>query len=473
MKKWWLLPMMNQMITTAIASKPQFIVTNLLARRLALMTQRSTRFVLLEGPARSSKTALAIQAVHSALLRGADITTGLIASRDMDTLNQNILEADVIGFMTTHPECSLQRDEIGGYYIHVPTFQGDKKILITGYDNESRWKKVLGGSIDIVFLDEANIANKTFIRETFARQLASNSPLTIFTTNGDSPENMIYQEFGNYAKPIGMIPASTLAIMNEFKVLHANDKGCINGTKAGYYYFFFRMEDNPTMTSEKLFNAKTIYPRGSYYYLTKILGERAVQGSMIFVDYMKDSLIVDKIPFYPTRFTLGFDIGATKAYSVIVLTAWNNDYSKACFIKVDSFKTQGYEAKKMHLKQFLITIPERERMMIETISIDSAESNFIMDIQAIIRKDFALNVIPSYKATIKDRIDMIIIGYSSGRLTMLKDYCRSIYDSYRASRWKEDAIGEIREDLGLELNDIMDASEYSLTTHMKQFSRGG
>jgi len=464
--------MMNQPITVA-NKKPQFIVTTLLAKRLALISQRSTRFVLLEGPARSSKTALAIQAVHAALLRGADITTGLIASRDMDTLNQNILDAEVIGFMTTHPECTLQRDEIGGYYIHVPTFQGDKKILITGYDNESRWKKVLGGSLDVVFLDEANIANKTFVRETFARQIASNSPLTIFTTNGDNPDNMIYQEFGNYGKPIGMIPASTIALLMEFKKKHWNDDGCDMGTKKGYYYFFFRMQDNPTITLDKYNAAKTLYPKGSYYYQTKILGERAIQGDMIFVDYMsEEKLIVDQLPFRPIRYTVGFDIGATKAYSILTLTAWNNDYSKACFMKIDSFNNQGYEAKRMHLVQFLSTIEEKQRMLIESISIDSAESNFIVDIQSVIKKMFGLTVIPSYKATIKERIDMIIIGYSSGRLTMLPQ-CRKIYDSYRASRWQEDAIGEIREDLGLELNDVMDSAEYSLTTHMKVFSRGG
>lgn len=464
---------MEMMQLTIPTSKPTFIATPLIVKRLALIIQRSTRFVLLEGPARSSKTALAIKAVYYALLRGSDITRGLIASRDMDTLNQNILEAEVIGFMKLHPECSLQRDEIGGYYIHVPTYQGDKTILITGYDNESRWKKVLGGSIDIVFLDEANIANKTFVRECFARQIASNSPLTIFTTNGDNPDNMIYQEYGNYAKPIGNIPASTLNLMQEFKAIHANDKDCINGTKAGWYYFFFRMEDNPTMTKEKLSNAKGIFPLGSYYYQTKILGERAVQGAMIFVDYMNyDKLVMKEIPFRVASYTMGFDIGATKAYSVITLTAWNSDYSRACFVKIDSFNTQGYEAKKQHLRNFLNSIEPKHRNFIESISIDSAESNFITDISPIIKREFNLWVVPSYKATIKERIDMIILGYSSGRLTML-ELCMKIFDSYRSSRWAEGQIGEVREDLGLEMNDVMDSAEYSLTTKMKTFLRGG
>lgn len=455
----------------------KMIITNQFANRLALMVKRDTRFVLLEGPARSSKTALGIQAFYYAMLRGEDIRIGLIASKDNDTLMNNILQAEVIGFLTTHPECTMETAEIGGYYINMPTAtQGVKKILITGYDNESRWKKVLGGSIDIALLDEANIANPTFIREVFTRQIASNSPLTIFTTNGDNPDNMIYQEYGNYAKPIGLLPATTLALINEFQTKHINDDGTIENTglKSGYYYMFFQMKDNPIMTPDKLKNAKSLFPKGSYYYTTKILGERSVQGVMIFVDYLDENkTLVSKAPFEITRFTIGFDIGATKAYSVITLTGWNKDFSKCCILRVDSFNTQGYEAKKMHLRNFLNMIDANERPLIESISIDSAESNFITDIQPIIKREYGLLVIPSYKATIKERIDMIIVGLASGRLTMLKPHAIKVYDAYRTSKWEDGNIGQVREDLGLEINDIMDSVEYSMTSRMKTFLRGG
>lgn len=461
-----------------IREKPEIIITPFFAKRLALIVKDSTRFVLLEGPARSSKTAIAIQAMYYAMMRSPSVRVGLIASKDNDTLINNLLDADVVGFLTTHPECSLETAEIGGYYIRMPTSsQGVKKILITGYDNEARWKKVLGGTIDIVLIDEANIANEKFIHETFARQLSSDAPLTIFTTNGDNPDNMIYQEFGNYAQPIGAIPASTLALINEFQSKHINEEKTYpnTGVKVGYYYMFFQMSDNPVMTAEKLANAKSLFPKGSYYYQTKILGERSVQGEMIFVDYLEaNKVLVDKIPFFPTSYTIGFDIGASKAYSVLTMTAWNSDWSQACIVKLDSFNAKGYDVKKQHLRNFLTTLTSKEIAQISRIDIDSAESNFIADIAPIIMREYGRLVYPSYKATIKERIDMVIIGVSSGRLTILnKDNNRKVYDAYRSSRWAEGKIGEEREDLGLEINDIMDSVEYSLTSRMKSLMSKG
>lgn len=471
-------PLQKQYHFSEIKEKPSLIISPFFAKRLALIIHPSTRFVLLEGPARSSKTAVAIQAVYYAMMRSESIRVGLIASKDNDTLMNNLLDADVVGFLKTHPECSLRTAEIGGFYIEMPTAnQGVKKILITGYDNESRWKKVLGGTIDIVLIDEANIANATFIHETFARQLSSDMPLTIFTTNGDNPDNLIYQEYGNYAKPIGNIPASTLTLINEFQAHHINDKGTIQdtGLKPGYYYCFFKMSDNPIMTPAKLENAKSVFPKGSYYYQTKILGERAVQGDMIFADYLDSAkVLVDEIPFRPSRYSIGFDIGANKAFSVIVLTAWNNTWTRACIVDIDVFNTKGYDAKKQHLRNFLTVRRGKELAMIDNIEIDSAESNFITDIGPIILNEYGRYVYPSYKATIKERIDMVIIGVSSGRLTILnKGENSKVYHAYRNSRWEKGKVGEVREDLGLEINDIMDGVEYSMTRKMKQFLAGG
>jgi hypothetical protein len=438
--------------------------TPLLLKRLALAIQPTTRFMMLEGPARSAKTMLAIQIVYYRLIN-TDATIGVIAGRDYDAINSHILQAETIGFFITHPECKLIKDKIGGYYISVPQGQDEKIIYLVGYDNESRWKKILGGSADIVLVDEANIANKTLIDETFARQLASNNPLTIFTTNGDNPDHYIYQDYANYGKIIGKIPSSTYNQISEFQAK--------KGIKEGYYYCYFSMRDNPVMTPNKIERAKTVYPIGSYYYITKILGIRGVQGELIFTDYMSQNLLYDTLDFTPAHYTIGMDIGATKAYSVISMMAWDIQYKRAYVMKIDSFKSQGYESKKAHLRAFLLGASDIEKRMIEGIFIDSAESNFIKDISSIIKREFNLECAGSYKATIKERIDMMIIGFSSKRIKFNKQLAGQGYDAYRQSKWEDGKIGEVREDLGLEMNDIMDSVEYAMTRHMAAFIKAG
>ena len=61
----------------------------------------------------------------------------------------------------------------------------------------------------------------------------------------------------------------------------------------GWYYTHWVMSDNPVMTPEKIQRAVAIYPKGSYYYTIKILGERGVPGDLIYLDYLNDNQIID------------------------------------------------------------------------------------------------------------------------------------------------------------------------------------
>ena len=210
----------------------KLIFNDLLLDRLALAVRPKTRFIALEGPARSAKTCLAIQAFYYRFY-SSDSMVACIAGRNLDSINTNILREETIGLLLTHPDCKIVKDEVGSYYVRMPTPKGNKKILLVGYSDKSRWKNILGGNIEIFLIDEANIADETFLNETFARQLACQYPLTIFTLNGDDPDHFVYQNFINYGKMIGDIPASIRALMEEFQL----DKG----TKPGYYYCHFKM----------------------------------------------------------------------------------------------------------------------------------------------------------------------------------------------------------------------------------------
>lgn len=460
-------------------SNGTFIPTNLLLDRLTIAIRPSTRFIGMEGPARSAKTALAIQILYYALQdpeRNANVAC--IGAKNLSRINQNILNKPDTGLLATHPDCYLQKDKVGGYYVAVPACGKIKRILLAGYDNKTRWQSILGADIDIFLIDEANIAVPTFLDECEARQLACEHPLTIYTTNGDDPNHYIYQNRMNYGRIVGNCPTSTRTEIEQFQ--------SINGVKPGYYYMFFGMADNPIMTPEKLERALSVYPVGSYYYKTKILGERGVQGELIYNDYMdQNKLIIDAYemdqlgrPKYPIwRYTIGVDIGASKAHSVFVLVGWTTKYKSCIILRYQSFQNLGYELKRVKLKDFVrICVAEGMPIgLLDGIAVDSAEMNFIRDIAPILAKEFgkpADFVYPAWKATIKERIDMNIIGFSTGRVQFHKD-CRRIYQAFETAKWAENKIGEERLDLGTEDNDLMDATEYAQTRHMKTLMREG
>ena len=194
----------------------------------------------------------------------------------------------------------LRRDEIGSYYVEV--IGTDKKILLVGYSDASKWKKILGKDIETILIDEANIADQQFMDESFARQGATEHPITIMTLNGDDPSHQIYTDRVNKSLIIGICPASIRADMDAQKT-----------KKRGYFYMHFTFNDNPKLKAKMIRDLRSLYPIGSFYHKTKILGERGKWGIMIFADYMTTELLVDVTPK-----TLTVNLST---YSVIMLSA--------------------------------------------------------------------------------------------------------------------------------------------------------
>lgn len=447
----------------------------LLVKRFSLMIQDYSRLITLEGPARSSKTALAINAFYY-LVFDSSHKYHAICGRDYDTIKRNILNAEHIGLLKVHPELELTRGKIGNYYIKVNSPKGVKEILLAGYSNQAQWKKVLGGTIATFLIDEGNIADPTFINETKARQISCDNPHTIITLNGDDPDSFIYQEVINYCKIVGKAPASTRAEMEKFQ----KEKGI----KEGFYYFHFKISDNPIMTEEKLQNAYSAYPVGSYYYITKILGERKKQGELIYNEYMSQDQIVDayekddkgRLRYDLKRYTIGIDIGSTRAYNSFTLTGWPLDHHYFIILKNKPFVKCGYAEKTKNLEIFIKQILDSGILpgQIEGIYVDSAEQNYIADLSPIIKQKYGINVYQSIKYTIKDRIDMNIISFSrkTGLFNNSSDVME-VYKSFESMVWEADKIGIVREDKNQKKNDLVDSMEYSQTPHMQELMKGG
>ena len=434
------------------------IVTEKMLDCIEYALRPSTYCMFFEGSIRSIKTTTVIQMFHF-LVQTSNKTFHLISANDNNSIKDVLLEAEM-GLLTLYPDLyEMKKDEIGGYYVAVKSLLDDKpqnkKILLCGFSNKARWKAINGHEFGVILLDEANNANKQFIDECFARQANVDEPKMLMTMNGDNPTHYIYQEYVNHAKILGKAPASIVADMNDFE------------KKQGYYYVHFTMHDNPTMTKEKIERTENLYPKDSYYYTIKILGERGTTGALIFTDYMnKQEHIKDLSKEHFHERIVGVDIGATRAENAFTLVGFKNDLSMVGVLDKRSFKQVGYDAKR---KKLVETVLEWQNKYgnIRCISVDSAEQNFIYDLKQEFRQ-YGIEVIGSYKATIKERIDLVIVLLVLKRLIFNDNAeCRDLFEAYLNAKWDEKKLGQEREDNNDPINDKMDSFEYALTTHMK------
>lgn len=443
---------------------PEIKLNDKILDALAVIANPETRVFTMEGSIRSAKTVTAIIGFNNRVKK-QKAKLALIAAKDYDSINDNILDAE-LGLFAMYPDdYKLRRDEIGSYYVEI--VGTDKKILLVGYADASKWKKILGKDIETILIDEANIADQQFMDESFARQGATEHPITIMTLNGDDPSHQIYQDRVNKSLVIGNCPASIRADMDAQKT-----------KKRGYYYMHFTFNDNPKLTVKMIRDLRSLYPVGSFYHKTKILGERGKWGIMIFADYMTSDLLVDvnakdangKPKYLFSHYAIGVDIAENRAHNVFALVGFEKDY-KYCGVvdlfvfqsEKDGRKLVGYTQKTELLKAFLA---KHQGKGIEGIFVDSAEGNYIKDLQNIPQINSGHPVAGSYKATIKERIDLLITLFNRSRCVF--DVVKAIqgFQAYQSSTWVKGKEGKEREDNNLAMNDIMDAIEYAITRHM-------
>ena len=412
-----------------------------------------------EGTVRSSKTTVAIIEFFEAVQK-SDEVLHLIAAADLDAIRENILKVKY-GLMDQFSEwCSLRKDYIGGYYVVVrcdyPGKPAQKKILLANYSDASKWEKILGKTFGVIFIDEVNTADEQFVDECFARQVSCDEPLQIWTLNGDTPDLWVYTKYINHARIYGNAPMSIRKDMDRTPKVN------------GWWYQHWTMEDNPIMTPEKIERAKSIYPVGSYYYTIKILGERGSAGEKIYQSYMDDTLIKPLKTEQYMYFGLGVDIGATRACNSFTLIGITADYSKVGVIDKITFEQCGYKEKTQRLKEFVYKW--RDRYVVpDYIAVDSAEQNYIADLKMDFKRENLPPVIPSYKATIKQRIDMNVVLLAKQRIEFNDtEEGREVYRAFQSAKWEDGKTGQVREDKNERINDILDSLEYAETRHMKK-----
>ncbi len=445
-----------------MTSKLQF--TEKMLDSMAMGVKDNVNVIADEGSIRSSKTVTNIQIFNTAV-RMNPCDLHFVAAKDLDAVRDNILHSDGLGLMDMFPDIEMDKEPIGGYFLTIPGFDGHiKKVLLVGYAKADQWKKILGKTIGVELIDEANLASEQFLDEAFARQASADKPLTLYTLNGDDPNHYIYQKYINHCKIIGDAPASIRMDMDKF------DK------KKGWYYMHWTMNDNPIMTPEKIARAKQLYPVDSYYYKIKILGERGIAEGLIYQLFANNQakyfIKKEDLPNM-NLITIGVDFGGNGSAHAFHATGINRSMTDIYALASERIPAKGMTPDQLYDKfeQFFNKVRNKYGGFGQAITVfcDSAEQTLIAGLKnRVLHKQIPAIITNALKTEIKDRIEFVLMLLSLGRIHIVEEDNEAFIEAFRTAAYdsREGHTSE-RLDNGTTNIDNMDAFEYSWEKHKR------
>lgn len=184
-------------------------------------------------------------------------------------------------------------------HIKFITPNGLKIIYVCGYGDKKRWEKALGGQLGCLYIDEINIGDMEFIRES-----AHRCEYELTSSNPDDPNLAVYKEYLNRSRPLekyrSRYPSELLSQLNEPAV-------------DGWVHWYFTFDDNLGLTEEQKQDKINALAPGTKIYKNKILGLRGKATGLAF-NYTKKNIITKeeakKLKF--RRFSVGVDTSYSK-----------------------------------------------------------------------------------------------------------------------------------------------------------------
>lgn len=247
-------------------------------------------------------------------------TQHCICGLDTGTIEKNIIKSDFGIENYFGDEVDYRGNGDVNYnlpHIYVKSNKGTKVVFLFGYADQSRWKKALGGQFGCSMIDEVNTADMDLVRE-----VAMRSDYLLMTLNPDDPNLQIYKDYINHCRPLPEWEADVpKEMMQQLMSQPAKD---------GWVHWFFRMDDNPTLTPEKKAKIIANVPEGTKTWKSKILGLRGRSEGLVFEEFTDEKIIpFENFKYLPnemvSRVICGLDSGlnndATALVTMLITTA--------------------------------------------------------------------------------------------------------------------------------------------------------
>lgn len=256
----------------------------------------------LEGTTASGKTTVGIFK-FMCLVANSSKKFHIIAGADLGTTEKNVINSEK-GLLEQF-DGLVEYNGKGAGDIKLPhikydTNRGTKIIYVCGYDNKAKWKKVLGGQVGCVYIDEVNIADMEFMREITHR-----CDYMMTTSNPDDPNLAVYKEFINRSRPLKKYikdyPQELLEQISEPPI-------------KGWWHWYFTFKDNASLTEEIIKKKINSVAVGTKMYKNKILGLRGKATGLVFSNFDRKKHVITKEEAKKRKF-IYFSAGLDTAYS--------------------------------------------------------------------------------------------------------------------------------------------------------------
>jgi hypothetical protein len=322
---------------------------------------------------------------------------------------------------------------------------------------------ILGLNIYGFNIEEINIADDDFISELFVR-IFRNGGFLYGTSNGGDPDTLVYTDYLNKGRPTEkyayQVPKETMIELE--RSIASED----------FVYYFFNFEDNPTMEEEDKRKLIENTPKGSYQWMTKILGIRGIREGVIYADYMtreKNIIHLDMLTdneddmaflnkYGLEIITIGQDVGGTdnNDFTLNVFTRGHRHQIVADFLE---FNNANHDEIWDKFVKWFMPYYSRYSTYIKGGFIDAANKIMRLTMDARLKLHFGLRCYKAYKYTIKQRVDLGISLLDQGRLVFTQK-SEPIYVSFTKAYYDNGSKTDIRKFNKHIHKDRIDSVEY-------------
>lgn len=373
----------------------------------------------------------------------------IIAGLDTGTIEKNIINKDngimnEWGVLVEYNGNGTSKEKLP--HILFKPKQGIEKIIyILGYDDKKRWKKALGGQYGCLYIDEINIADMDFVRESSMR-----CDYMMATLNPDDPGLPVYKEYINCSRPLPEWEQDTpKEILAELK----------EEPKPGWVHWFFSFYDNISLTKEKIEQIVRNVPLGTKLYKNKIQGLRGKATGLVFPNFNRKNHVKSKAwlkqqikdgKIRIRKITAGLDTSYSSESQDTIAMVYQiiTECRKVVIVDEKIYSNKDLDtplAPSDTVKNF-IDFLERNRQewgFAKDVFIDSADQATITELNKHKRLHSSIyNFIPAYKKTkIIDRIKLQL-SWLQQRAYLVLEHCVNHIAELEAYSWKEDKDNE-------------------------------
>ena len=325
--------------------------------------------------------------------------------------------------------------------LFIQTRTGEKVVVFAGGSKADSYKRILGNSYGLWIATEINEhydcadSRSSFVKVASGRQIAAQRPFTLWDLNPCNPKAPIYEEY--------------------------IDKYREHGLEGGYLYEHFTIQDNATITPERMREIESRYDPNTVWFRRDILGERAVAEGLIYRAFadQPDRFVVDDVPGYINHAVIGVDFGGgTSAHAFCCLGFFNNS-----LVVLDEYREKE-ALNPTKLERDFVDFVRRCQMrwLVTDCWCDSAEQTLINGLRtAAAQSRININIGNAIKRPINDRIRAMCILMGAGRF-FVNRACPITIDAIKSAVWDSKKLTEdVRLDNGSTNIDSLDALEYA------------